>query len=304
MTTPAPASVSLDTFQNDFHRRLIRRVTGELCDHYGDRLVSVYVYGSVHRNEALTGPSHVSDLDAVVFLTDAMSQEDRDWRSNINDRLLAEFPGPQRGWVPPAFPLSRAFPPGLPSDPPEREATISQALTDVLRGVKPDAAAAALVRQCASVYLLRYDSTRVWGRDLLADLDAPAPDRLWARTGLQQPWDLARHAAGLAPARLTAYTAENVTEYPLPADAALRLRKLARLGVLGGAYLLMGRGQFRSFAGADVLPPLMAQFPEWTSLLSETERLYVSLSVATSKDVSSYLTLLIPWMDHIGRQLE
>lgn len=48
---------------------------------------------------------------------------------------------------------------------------------------------------------------------------------------------------------------ENRTDFPLPDEPPLRLRKLARLGVFG-AYLLMAQGQTRSYTGTVVIPVL------------------------------------------------
>jgi hypothetical protein len=133
---------------------------------------------------------------------------------------------------------------------------------------------------------------RIYRRGALA---IPPPDRPWVRICFQAPWDLTRHAAGLDP--------ENRTDFSLPDDPRLRLRKLARLGVLGGAWLLAACGEFRSFRGSEVLPPLMKRFSRWSAFLGETARLYLQPVDATTAQVSAYLSELVPWMDWIGAGL-
>ena len=85
--------------------------------------------------------------------------------------------------------------------------------------------------------------------------------------------------------------AKNKTDFRLPEVLPHRLRKLARLAVLGGAYLLIGDGELYSFKGADVFPLLKARFPQWRAFLNETEALYIfpDPSTADSK-ISDYLS--------------
>jgi hypothetical protein len=143
---------------------------------------------------------------------------------------------------------------------------------------------------------LRYDATLIQGRDLIEGLDVPRPNRVWARDAFQATWDLTRYAAGLE--------SENRTDFSLPNDPPLRLRKLARLAVLGGAYLLAGLGEFRSFRGADVIPALERRFPEWTGWLEETRGLYIDPRETTPEEVAAYLSKLLTWLDWIKPQLE
>lgn len=292
--------IGLDAVPNDFYQPLIRRIIAEHRGHYRERLVSVYLSGSVHRGEASTDPEYPSDLDLVIFLTDPFNEADRAWRSRVNDELEAEFPGFPWNKIPVAFPVSSVFPTHLPrgTESPER-----QGILDLRKGRPLDADARALKIARYSQYLFRYDATLLWGRDLTVGTSVLPPDRLWALAYFQQPWDLARHAAGFGPAQVTAHARENVEEWPLPVDASLRLRKLARLAVLGGAYLLMAHDRFCSFRGADVLPALEAQWPQWTAFLQETERLYKLPTAATPESVGEYLSQLVPWMDWAGEEI-
>ena len=82
---------------------------------------------------------------------------------------------------------------------------------------------------CAFGFRLRHDATRVFGDDLVTDALVPTPDKAFARGAFSSVRDLARFAAG--------QDTENKTDFDLPKVPGLRLRKLARLAVLGGAYL-------------------------------------------------------------------
>jgi hypothetical protein len=106
---------------------------------------------------------------------------------------------------------------------------------------------------------------------------------------------LARHAAGLEE--------QNRTDFGLPADPPRRLRKLARLAVLGGACLLMAQGHFRSYKGADVLPLLTSSCADWTEFLEHTRRLYITPVETTSAEVDNYTAKLVLWLQWIDNQL-
>jgi hypothetical protein len=258
---------NLDLIRDDFFRSAIRRRVSAYHAHFGERLSAVYVSGSVHRHEAVPG---ISDLDMLYFTRDSFRETDEPWIQEIREKLERETPG-------------------LGGD--TRPRSVSEAL---LRGREPEGDDAR-IRARAWEIRLRYDATRVWGQDLLEGVVVPPPDRPWARLAFRSVCDLTRHAAGLE--------RENRTDFSLPADPYLRLRKLARLGVLGGTWLLAGLGEFCSFCGDEVLPPLLQRFPQWSALLIETERLYIRPSDATPAPVSAYLTELLPWMEWIGAEL-
>jgi predicted nucleotidyltransferase len=247
--------IGLDSIKETTIRNAARRLVDEYRTHFGDRLVATYVWGSVHRGEAVLG---VSDLDLFHFITDRMCPADHEWRL----RLRRELDGHELelGGV------TRAHP-------------VDMLLSD----------------RSPALFRLRYDATLIWGRDLTEGLDIPMPDRGWARMHFQSPWDLTRYAAGLEP--------ENKTDFQLPDDPSLRLRKLARLGVLGGASLLMARGKFRSYRGIDVLPLLEDFFPQWKSFLRETEALDIRPIAPSAQQVADYLSKLVVWMDWVGAQL-
>ena len=283
-----------ESIQNEFFRAVVERCIAECCVHFGERLVVIYVYGSVHRDEAVPG---VSDLDAGIFTTDGFSPQDAEWRSQINDRLNMEFPSLPSGWMPRAIGVGWARTDATMSE--ADEAVLQAALRGIMQEVRPDAEASTLLRRRGGAYLLRYDATRVWGKYLTSGQAVPPPDALWARVAFQCPWDGVRHAAGLGTARQTAFTEENVTEWGLPEEPARKIRKQARLAVLGGAYLLMACGEFRSYRACDVLPPLARSFPQWTAFLEQTNRLCVELADAPEKEAEVYLKQLVSWMDFL-----
>ena len=284
-----------ESIQNEFFRAVVERCIAECCAHFGERLVSIYVYGSIHRDEAVPG---VSDLDAGIFTTDGFSPQDAEWRSQINDRLNMEFPSLPSGWMPRAIGVGWARTDATMSE--ADEAVLQAALRGIMQEVRPDAEASTLLRRRGGAYLLRYDATRIWGDNLTSGQAVPPPDALWARVAFQCPWDGVRHAAGLGTALQTAFTEENVIEWGLPKEPARKLRKLARLAVLGGAYLLMACGEFRSYRARDVLPALAQHHPQWTAFLEQTSRLCVELADAPEKEAEVYLSQLVSWMDFVA----
>jgi hypothetical protein len=261
--------IQLQGFPEPFFRDAIRRVFSEHAAHYGNRLTAFYVSGSVHRNEAVPG---VSDVDTCVFIRDEYSKEDGVWEEKAEKKLKGEIPGFEH--------TSRA----------------TSVDRSILKGTQPNADEWSRIGTRAWVERLRYDSTLVWGQDVTEGVEIPPPDRSWARRYVASVGPLIRYAAGLED--------ENRTDFRLPDEPSPRLRKLARLAVLSGAYLLMGCGEFHSFKGADVLPALKWLSPQWVKFLDETERLYIPPTVATEEDVHSYLSRLVPWVKWIETQLE
>lgn len=260
--------INLHCFQEEFWEAIRRHVHG-YCAHFGERLVAIYVFGSVHRNEAVFG---ISDLDLHPFITGTLDETDEEWFQRVGDQLDREFPV--------TCGLCR---------PHSVEARL-------LKGMQPEVDENARAWSRAVLFRLCYDATLAWGRDVIEGLPIPPPDRLWARGHFQSSWDLTRYAAGSEK--------ENRTDFDLPDEPSLRLRKLARLAVIGGAYLLMACGEFRSYRGADVIPSLDKRFPQWSTFLNETRALYIRHVSPTAEQVSAYLSKLVTWMDWIGGQLK
>ena len=60
-------AIHLDQIESEFFREAVGRCVREIVAHYGRRLVSVYVWGSVARGEAVPC---VSDIELSIFIRD------------------------------------------------------------------------------------------------------------------------------------------------------------------------------------------------------------------------------------------
>ena len=259
---------NLNLFDDQYFVQLIQHHILEYHAHFAERLISIYVWGSVHRNEAIQG---VSDLDLHPFIRGPLRKTDHQWCRETQERLDREFPR-ARGLCPP------------------------RSTDDVLQSRQPGANKDLRSRYQALGFRLHYDATLVWGSDLTGEFELPTFTPSWVREYFQPALDLTRYAAGLEK--------ENTTDFSLPSETRQKLRKLARLGVLGGACLLMAQGRFRSLKGVDTIPVLRASYPQWTDFLNETQELYIHLTRSSNKRVSRYLSQLVKWMDWIEKQLK
>ncbi len=263
-----PPLVNLSRFSEAFFREVIRYHVYEYWTYFQGRLAAIYIGGSVHRNEAVRD---ISDLDLYPFIVDEFSEADRKWFSEAEQRIESKYPS-ANGLCPP------------------------RPVSDVLVGSQSETDKIAYIRSQAWVHRLRYDTTLIFGKNLVAKLRVPNMDKEQARDYFQCVSDLVRYAAGLE--------TENKTDFRLPEALPRRLRKLARLAVLSGAYLLIGYGELYSFKGVDVLPSLKSRFPHWRAFLEETETLYISpYPAATDSKISTYLSQLVSWVDWVGEQL-
>ncbi|GMV80577.1 MAG: hypothetical protein AMXMBFR7_17610 [Planctomycetota bacterium] len=234
----------------------------------GSRLHSFYVWGSVHRNEAVPG---VSDLDTAIFIKDPWDKEkDEGWLRSVNKKLSGSFMG--------VGGLSRPH-----------------HVDEVLKGMRADVNERDRTRTEAWMHRLRYDATLLEGQGITGPLDLFSPGPAWASEAFQSTLDLARVAVGRHP--------EDTLEFKLPAEPRLRLRKLARLGVLGGAYLLMGQHRFQSYKWTAVLPPIAARFPRWNGFLQETAGLCVNLTPLGADGHFDYPYRLMAWLDWVQEGL-
>lgn len=263
-----PSLINISLFSEQFFREAIRYHAYEYWTYFQSRLAAIYVGGSVHRNEAVPG---VSDLDLYPFIVDSFGDTDRQWFNQAEQRVASRY-NSANGLCPPC------------------------SVTEVLDGLQPTADEVAHLRAQAWEYRLRYDTTLIYGSDLIAELNVRNMNKNEARCYFQCVSDFARYAAGLE--------TENKTDFRLPQTPPLRLRKLARLAVLAGAYLLIGYGESYSFKGTDILPTLKTRFANWGAFLYKTETLYISpdASVTDSK-ISAYLFQLVLWVDWVEEQL-
>lgn len=260
--------VNSSLFDEEFFKEAIQYHASEYWNYFQNRLAAIYVGGSVHRNEAVPG---ISDLDLYPFIVDEFTDADRKWFDEAEQRVDSRFPS-ANGLCPP------------------------RSVGEILDGLQSTADEVAYIRAQAWVYRLRYDTTLIFGNDLIEGMRVPDMDRNQARDYFQCVSDLVRYDAGLE--------AENKTDFRLPKASAHHLRKLARLAVLGGAYLLIGYGELYSFKGVDVFPRLQARFPQWCAFLDETEALYIYPDASASDgEISAYLSQLVSWIDWIGAQL-
>ena len=282
--------INMDHFEDEFFREAIQRHVAEYVAHFGKRLAAIYVSGSVHRNEAVPG---ISDLDLHPFITDTFDEADWEWKRRVQKQLELVFGAACD--LSPARPVTQIWLRDV-----HAPSGIYTLITDRDDGTlrwqpDPDERKAMLARGYG--LLVRYDATLVWGRDLIEGLQIPAPDATWARVWFLCPWDLTRYAAGLTPENRSA------GEHDLPEEPRLLLHELAKLAKLGGAALLMARGEFRSFRYADVFPSLKQIFPQWAPFLDESTESYFPATEPTPDEVTAYLSRLAAWMDWIGAQL-
>jgi hypothetical protein len=281
--------INLGHFQDEFFRIAIRRHVREYAAHFGDRLAALYISGSVHRNEAVPG---VSDLDVHSFITDALVEEDHEWWRQTTKAMDREF-GRLYGICRPRT-ATEGWRQRLQAPSAARYPIVADPDDGTLRLEPTEEERQAILARSYGI-LLRYDATRVWGRDLLQCLAIPPPDRAWAQAAFLSPWELVRYAAGL--------TKRNATDFDLPEEPPLRLRYFAKLAIYGGASLLMSRGEFRSFRVADVIPPLVQQFLSREPFLEETGELSVHPTAMATARLPEYLPQLVGWMDEIGAEL-
>ena len=263
-------AINLHQFQDEFFAGVVARCVEECANYYENRLAAIYVWGSVQRQEAVRG---VSDLDLIVFVKEA-SEADRKWRNNqINDQVETEFPDFAWGLIPHPTDITEAPHNTIPTDTEHQQ-----------------------MRNRGFAYLLLHNATLVFGEEVTKELTLPPPDKPLARWALPlDPLRLARFAAGLE--------TQNRSDFELPGEPSLKLRKLARLSVLGGAYLLMAQGHYKSDKGTDVFP-LLARNEEWSNFLDYTRRVYITPTATTSAEVDEYATKLVAWLEWVQKQLD
>ena len=210
------------------YRELVSVADKWCADRFGDRLAATYLAGSVAVGEAWPG---ASDLDWWVFLRDELTRADRAWRARAEKRLETRFP------IAPDVHLS---------------------VFSVER----------LKRETFWRFILRYNSLRIRGRNLVAELGracarTPRPSRKLARSRL--PFVRMCLDEALAGRPVPALGS-------LPSDFFLATRKLARnFVIVEGAYVLMAKGEFVSFRQEAVLQGVRRISRRWGNLTKMTE---------------------------------
>lgn len=192
-------------------------------------LAAVYLSGSVAWGEAWPG---ASDVDWFVFLDRDPLDEDERWAKDLAEGLAKTH---------------------------SAVAEFGFHLNSVDR----------LRREQIWRFILRHNSRRLEGRDLITELEedgieTPAPDRELARSRIG--W-LERLVKATEEGRFS----EAVIK--LPDDPGLATRKLARwLILVEGAHVLMADGGFVSFRQDAVLDQLEKLYPQWGPVIETTRR--------------------------------
>lgn len=195
---------------------------------FGDRLKTVVLEGSVAWGEALAG---VSDVDLFAFTTDEPTESDMLWRIETKEALERDYPFVS-------------------------EFSLEVSPVDVLR------------RNENWRFIIKHNSTRLYGTDIIAELEAegistPQPTKEWLKSRVEATMSMWSSVCdGEIPEGL----------FKTPDDPFLASRKIARFFVLvQSAYLLMLDGEFLSFRQGDVLRQLRKRYPEWKKVCDLTE---------------------------------
>lgn len=191
---------------------LVTAATTLCADLLADRLAAIYLHGSVAMGDAVAG---ISDLDCYLVLADAPAEADLDRLSHLQSRLLTEYPIVD-------------------------EVHLAAHSTD-------DLAADPFSR-----FILKYNSTPIFGRDIVRELDRINPTLEPNAATAKGRLSFARHCFSQA---LNGRHPDCTG--PLPSDPCYVSRKFARyFVVIEGAYFLMSQNKFTSFAKEDVLSKL------------------------------------------------
>lgn len=269
--------------------------------HYADRLQSIFLFGSVHRGEA---DPLASDLDFIVVTTDGFSSEDREWemlrwqhqeavgeKLDVNVIKIDLTRASSRSEI-----LSALFP--------ETSNLLQQELIlqKVLNGKSIDVHEHTILKAALCARTLLYDSTLVYGENLLRNATFPAMDTLWARFYLTAPYFLVQNT--LYPQKIIPINWPFPLQ-PLHPDESRSLRKLARVGVICCACILMHERAFKSWEAAVVLPAVGERYPQWSAILGKTDQYCTKTEQSISKNsVLSYLNELFEFMEWTKSTME
>jgi hypothetical protein len=267
----------------------VREAVAVYLEIYGATLLAVCVTGSVHRGEAVLG---LSDLDMSAWVSVPAPPEAHERFYQATKARLARWAPATSGVVRArtADWLAAAWPEGSEE---MRARTLLRWCRAREAGVQPDADVLQRVPYEGCAFAFRYDATRVYGEDHLADLRVPEPDAMFARLFVHGPLETVRLVS----------SGQEHREFPLPNEPVARLRKLGRLAVLLGACVLMACGRFRSLRGADVLPALDRCAPRWSAFLQDTTRCYVRV-LPDAPEYASYLASLVEFAEWAWHEVD
>jgi len=204
-------------------RPAIDEMDRRISQRFSARLQATYLGGSIPFGEAWPG---ASDVDCFFFTAEAPTADDEQWCRSTARELHAQFP------VAAEFHVNHH---GL----------------------------ARLETEEFWRFILRYNSVRLRGRDVLEELatrgfPTPQPTREWARGRLEFVRTCLKEAvAGRCPPSL-----ERRVDDPF-----LWTRKLVRnFIVVEGGFLLMALDELETFGQGEVIGKLSRRCPKWTQL--------------------------------------
>ncbi len=213
----------------------IERVIGELRRRFSGSLIAYYVGGSVARGEAL--PYH-SDVDSFAILGAEPTADDRAWKGSIEEAVRRDHPQVKDYHI---NLWSRYF-----------------------------------MRNETLLFIFRYNAHLAFGRDVVTECERqgdriPSPNGAWAKKRIG--W-MEKCFDGLVrndfPAELYGGAIPSVISAEHANDFYIS-RKLARnYMLLDGAYYLMAKNAFKTFAISDVMPNLQRLLPQWKTELEIT----------------------------------
>ena len=252
------------------------------ADYYGDRLVSVYVWGSVSRGEAVAG---ISDLDLMIITRDGFTSLDEQWELSRwhGDDVCAPFgikTHPTRSNTAEAL-YRGLYPTSEDSD------NVAAALSAFVRGGVVSDLERATIKPGTLARCIHYDATLAFGRDIVGRAPCPIMDAAWGAYYLDWPYKIIRKALSTGDA-CVAKTANTQPDW----------RKLARLAVQIGDCFLMAKARFISFRVRDVVPSLIDLFPSWSPFLVETRQMALN-EMGAPFDQELYGSELLRWSEWV-----
>ncbi len=79
---------SADKFQEKW-KPVIKEIKNAYIEHFGDKLHSVYIRGSVAKGEAIDG---IADLDSIAVVNLPNEQIDIKWKEELNKQIIDKYP--------------------------------------------------------------------------------------------------------------------------------------------------------------------------------------------------------------------
>lgn len=242
---------------------LLKEAAAECTDYFKDRLCAFYLHGSIAFNDAVP---YVSDLDSYIVIKRDVSVGDKEYFGRTEARLAAKYP--------------------------------------VVSGVHLNIhSEEELKADKFARFILRYNSTLYYGRDIVKILEESGCERILPNSETAKGrLTFARQCFSDA---LNGRQPSNTGD--IPQDPFYAARKFARYFVIiEGAYFLMTENRFVSFEKEAVLRGLreiQSSAPEFENILDITEKvLYDPLETKISGD--EYLKIIKPLAEYMFDRIE